>query len=52
MLFAMGYSHIAWNWCAAKPEIHGTAIFSRRPWEKIQFGTEDGTTDPDYHCLF
>ena len=47
MLFAQGYQHVAWNWCVDKPEIHGTAVFSKVPWDKIHFGTQDGTTDPE-----
>ena len=46
MLFAMGYTHVAWNWCVDNPHTHGTAIFSKIPWTKMDFGTADGLVDP------
>ena len=45
MMFAMGYKHIAWNWCVDSPHTLGTAIFSKIPWSKIEFGTTNGSLD-------
>ena len=47
MLFALGYTHIAWNWCPSSPEHHGTCVFSKKAWDGIEFGLVDGTTDTE-----
>ena len=46
-LWALGYRHVAWNWCATTPGNHGSAVFSKCRMS-VHFGTGTaGTTDED-----
>ena len=40
VLFALGYIHIVWNWCTKTPFNHGSAVFSKVPIDKVEFGIE------------
>ena len=40
VLFALGYIHSVWSWCTKTPFNHGSAVFSKVPIDKVEFGIE------------
>ena len=46
-MHALGYVHVAWNWCSDAPGNHGSVVFSKCPMSVI-FGTDsDGRSDAE-----
>ena len=46
-LAELGYAHVAWNWCAKAPGNHGSAVFSKVPFQNVEWGLDGNNHDEE-----